>query len=112
MLSFFPLTRLLPAILTLTLMLAAGCAPQIGAECASDNECPSGARCDLSVEGGLCTVRDCRPGECPEDATCVVIDRHTSFCLKSCESDDACRKGHRCYEAGEQAETDYCFSAD
>ncbi|RAL23489.1 hypothetical protein DL240_04830 [Lujinxingia litoralis] len=111
MLRIFLAPRSLAIAFAAALLLTVGCAPQIGSECASDNECPSGARCDLSVKGGICTIRDCRPGECPEDSTCVAFDRHLSFCLKSCQSDEDCREGHRCVDGGQDHE-DYCFSAD
>lgn len=111
--QIFRLFRVLTAALAIIAMsfVISGCAPQIGDACEANNDCPTGTICDRSVEGGFCTIRDCRVGECPSEAVCVSFDRHRAFCMKSCSGDDDCRDGHRCIDDQER-ELSYCFVAD
>lgn len=111
--QFFRLLHvLIPALAALAIiLLAMGCAPQIGDACEANNDCPTGAVCDRSVAGGFCTIRDCRPGDCPSESVCARFDRHRAFCMRSCSSDDDCRDGHRCID-DEELDLSYCFVAD
>ena len=112
------------------LALAAGCSPKIGDNCTVSTDCSAtGDRlCDITEPGGYCTVFNCEPDSCPDDAACInfgstlsVGDPNVpgnadggvlagctasqdnspyqrSFCLASCESDGDCRGGYRCIE--------------
>lgn len=91
-------------------IFATGCEPQIGDACDGEQDCPSAATCDRSVEDGLCTIRDCRPGTCPSEAVCIEYARHEAFCMKSCEDDGDCRDGHQCIDDDHDAR--YCFIGD
>jgi hypothetical protein len=97
-------------VLLLAVCLTA-CAPQIGDACDSDQDCPAGVICDRSVEGGLCTIRNCRPSTCPSESICVVFDRHEAYCMRSCTSDEECRADHRCL-LDEEKGVSYCFVDD
>lgn len=101
--------------LLLALLLTLGCSPEIGDECATSTDCSqSGDRlCDITQPGGYCTMFNCEPGDCPDEASCVIFgvapstlpgceDPHgvtpyqRSFCLKTCDNDDDCRSGYEC----------------
>lgn len=101
--------------LLLAIVLALGCSPEIGDECAISTDCSqSGDRlCDITQPGGYCTVFNCEPGDCPDEASCIlfgvapstlsgcedpagVTPYQRSFCLKTCERDDDCRSGYEC----------------
>jgi hypothetical protein len=92
-------------------LFVAGCAPEIGDACDTSTDCSqNGDRlCDVSQQGGYCTVFDCTKGSCPEEATCVVFgvspsevdacvnDTGTSpsqrsFCMFKCSDDSDCRE--------------------
>lgn len=96
-----------------------GCQPEIGDECQSSTDCAAGGDrlCDITQPGGYCTIFNCEPGTCPEEATCVLFsaDRSTvagcedaygtspfqrSFCMASCESESDCRSGYSCIDVG------------
>lgn len=59
--------------LVLGVLLAAGCGKEIGDECIVASDCsPNGDRqCDVSSQGGYCTVRGCDFNTCPDEAVCV-----------------------------------------
>lgn len=101
--------------LLLALLLTLGCSPEIGDECSTSTDCSqSGDRlCDVSQPGGYCTMFNCEPGDCPDEASCVIFGvtpstlpgcedpfgvtpYQRSFCLKTCESDGDCRSGYEC----------------
>ena len=87
------------------------CSSQIGDQCQHRDDCPTGAVCDRSVEDGFCTVRDCRIGECPSESVCVEYTRHEAFCMRSCQTDDDCRRDHRCIDDADVGKS-YCFIDD
>ncbi len=62
----------LPIIITL-LALTFGCGKEIGDECVVPSDCsPNGDRqCDLSSNGGYCTIAGCDYNTCPEEAACI-----------------------------------------
>lgn len=92
---------------------AASCKPEIGDECSVSTDCSStGDRlCDTTQPGGYCTIYNCEPGTCPEEAICVAFEISKSdvcedpqlssrlqrnFCMRSCEGNDDCRGGYSC----------------
>ena len=52
-----------------------GCSPKIGDECATALDCSAlGDRlCDTTQPGGYCTIFNCEPDTCPEEAACVAF---------------------------------------
>jgi len=84
-------SAILFALLYLSLI---SCAPAIGDTCEGDANCNLQDRsfCDLSIPDGYCTLDNCNPGSCPDDAVCVAFDETTTFCLEACASDDDCRR--------------------
>jgi hypothetical protein len=73
--------------------------------------------CDISMPGGYCTIFNCEPGGCPEEAVCIAY-RNTlapvgacmdtasrarlerTFCMRRCKSDSDCRGGYACIDMG------------
>jgi hypothetical protein len=85
--------------------LAVGCAPRIGDGCYTQTNCSiNGDRvCDVTQPGGYCTVFDCSPDTCPDDAVCVRFEPDTprlsrNVCMRRCSSSGDCRqdKGYSC----------------
>lgn len=79
-----------------------GCSMEIGDECTENVDCStSGDRvCDITAPGGYCTVLDCEPDTCPEEAVCVAWGEGLSertFCMRHCGSGDDCREGYTCF---------------
>jgi hypothetical protein len=100
-------------LVALALTLAAGCKPKIGDDCSVSTDCSStGDRlCDTTQPGGYCTIFNCEPGTCPEEAYCVAFltapslvcedpqdpDRlQRTFCMRRCDNDGDCRGGYDC----------------
>lgn len=98
-------------------LLALGCAPQIGDDCDTSQDCSQGGErlCDVTQPDGYCTVFNCEPGSCPDNSVCVVfavdessvpecVDPNTlsrftrSFCLRTCEGRSDCRSGYDCFD--------------
>jgi hypothetical protein len=95
------------------LLVAAGCKPEIGDECQVSTDCSNvGDRlCDTTQPGGYCTIFNCEPGTCPEEAICVAFKTSTSaacpdpqggtrlqrtFCMRNCDDNSDCRGGYKC----------------
>jgi hypothetical protein len=91
----------------------AGCKPKIGEDCATSVDCSiSGDRlCDVTQPSGYCTVFNCEPNQCPDEAACVAFSEGTcssvivstrfrrTFCMRTCEDDSDCRGGsYRCID--------------
>jgi hypothetical protein len=113
-----PRAWLFAKIITLLLSLVfVACKPEIGDECELSTDCSAtGDRlCDLTQPGGYCTMFNCEPGSCPEEAVCIGYGNVLSsapacrdpqasrrlqrtFCLKSCDSHDDCRGGYDCVD--------------
>jgi hypothetical protein len=93
----------------------AGCRAKIGDDCVTPLDCSTlGDRlCDTTQPDGYCTLFNCEPDTCPEEAVCVVFRgeldpacgplddaRHArftqSFCMRVCEEADDCRSGYEC----------------
>jgi hypothetical protein len=103
--------------------LALGCQPDIGDACTLPSDCSaSGDRiCDTTFSSqGYCTIFNCEPGGCPEEAVCVAYKGVVSsvdgcrstqegqrlertFCMKACDSRDDCRTedGFTCVDLAE-----------
>jgi hypothetical protein len=95
------------------------CKPEIGDDCTVSTDCSAtGDRiCDTTQPGGYCTIFNCEPGTCPEEAVCIAfggsvstrpecVDRQgtspfqRTFCMVKCEGDDDCRDGYECIDMG------------
>jgi hypothetical protein len=102
------------------LTFAVGCSPKIGDKCTVSTDCSAaGDRlCDITEPGGYCTIFNCEPDSCPDDAACIDFGTmlsvgpvagctvsqgdspyQRSFCMASCTSDSDCRGGYKCLEA-------------
>lgn len=101
--------------LALSLALAAawlsGCTPHIGDHCNLNTDCSlQGTRvCDNAQPNGYCTVFNCAPNTCPDNAACVMLypevpgcsyDGYSTpsrtqrtMCLAWCTKDSDCRSG-------------------
>jgi hypothetical protein len=96
-------------------ILGVACAPKIGDDCSSSTDCSqNGDRlCDTTQPGGYCTVFNCEPDTCPEEAQCVAFDQtldpacvdpqswarfERTFCMRRCDNDGDCRSGYVCYD--------------
>lgn len=92
--------------------LALGCNPKIGDDCSTSTDCSTnGDRlCDTTQPGGYCTMFNCEPDTCPEEAQCIAFDSTLSpvcpdrvsarfertYCMRRCESNGDCRGGYEC----------------
>lgn len=83
-----------------------GCAKKIGDPCRTSTDCSiNGDRiCDLTQREGYCTIPECDPNSCPDDALCVEFEAHTPrlarrYCMQPCTRDQDCRAGYVCMEA-------------
>ncbi len=96
---------------------AFGCTPHIGDDCTVSTNCSaSGDRlCDITEPGGYCTIFNCEPDSCPDNAICVNFGTQLSsvgqcavsqgnspyqrsFCMAACGSDGDCRAGYSCLD--------------
>lgn len=93
------------SLLVFVLLFASACAAEIGDECSTSVDCsPEGNRmCDVAQPGGYCTVKNCTPDSCPDDALCVRFGDEPrferDFCMAACESSSDCRDAYDCTEA-------------
>jgi hypothetical protein len=103
----------------LTILLVA-CQPEIGDECQVSTDCSAvGDRlCATDQPDGYCTIFNCEPGTCPEEAVCVGFGTDLSsvsgacedpqgssrfqrtFCMARCDEDADCRSGYACIDMG------------
>lgn len=101
---------------------ALGCQPNIGDDCRNHSECAySGNRiCEPNFPGGYCTIFNCEPGTCPDEAVCVAYGSVPSprpecadptnrrlqrtFCMAKCEERDDCRsdEGYDCVDLADE----------
>lgn len=95
-------------------LVATGCQPGVGSACTLSTDCgTTGALvCDTSEFQGYCTVEDCVPNECPNNAACVLFNPEVpgcapndrvqgsrigqQFCMATCGSNSNCRDGYEC----------------
>jgi hypothetical protein len=104
--------------------LIVGCAPKIGDHCSISTDCSAnGDRlCDTTQPGGYCTIFNCEPNSCPEEAVCVAFNEKScpdttpaagdagvansvqsvrfqrTFCMLTCNGDGDCRSGYVCLD--------------
>lgn len=87
----------------LALLAAPSCKKVIGDSCTTGIDCSlQGDRvCDTTQVGGYCTIQNCDPGACPDDAVCVAFNAQAPrltrrFCMAACNDDSDCRDEYRC----------------
>jgi len=108
------IANLVLAVIALMGLLASGCQPGVGSPCTLSTDCgTTGALvCDTSQFEGYCTVEDCVPDECPNNAACVLFNPEIpgcapndhaqgsrigqQFCMATCGSSSNCRDGYEC----------------
>jgi hypothetical protein len=96
--------------------LAFGCQPDIGDSCKIHTDCSvTGTRiCEPNLPGGYCTIFNCEPGKCPDEAVCVAYGvgpsgkrecaspqiqrRERTFCMARCSEQSDCRSGYECID--------------
>ncbi len=106
--------RLLPLLAA----LSAGCQPKIGDSCTQNTDCSAdGTRfCEPNMPDGYCTIFNCEPNTCPDEAVCVAYQSVLStkpecadqldqrlertFCMRNCSSNGDCRAGYACIDLG------------
>jgi hypothetical protein len=95
-------------------LFSMGCTPQVGDSCVLSTDCGTTGNlvCDTSAFEGYCTQVDCVPGQCPNNAACILFnpsvpgcgydDRQAGsrigeqFCMATCSSNSDCRVGYVC----------------
>jgi len=104
-------------LVSVVALCAVACGHDIGDKCSTSVDCSqAGDRlCDITQPDGYCTIFNCEPDSCPEEAACVVFNAALSnakacedpnglsrfarsFCLFKCSSNDDCRKGYECQD--------------
>lgn len=97
--------RLALALSALVAALLGGCRPEVGDSCKLSTDCSiTGDRlCDTSQPDGYCTIFNCDPGSCPDEAVCVEFHRSAErfsrrFCVRECEAASDCREGYVCVD--------------
>src|SRR5690606_19404432 len=112
--SLMPL-RLHSVLIAAVLAVGSGCTPEIGDECQTAIDCSTlGDRlCDTSQPGGYCTVFNCEPDTCEDEAVCVAFANELdpacqgvddgrfgrfgrTFCMRVCDKTSDCRSGYEC----------------
>lgn len=83
-------------VLVASLWLLTACGSAIGDSCGNNQDCPTSSYCDLTMPGGLCTIQDCREGDCPDGSVCVTFENESSYCMARCDSDGDCRGDYTC----------------
>jgi hypothetical protein len=84
------------AALLIFALLSVGCTPSIGDACEANGDCDTDHVCDLSQDGGYCTITPCPRAGCPGGSVCVHFDELSSWCMQACGVFDYCREGYRC----------------
>ncbi len=102
------------AAIVAVLVLTVACTREIGDSCTTGTDCSQtgGRTCDTTMPGGYCTVANCEPDSCPEEAACMGFVSAPStadscsglndsrelrqFCMRRCSSQDDCRGGYIC----------------
>lgn len=101
-----PSRACLAALLVLALpAFLVGCPRRIGDGCTTSIECSINAdrRCDTAQPSGYCTIPECDPDRCPDEALCVEFYANVPrlarrFCMHSCRTDGDCRGGYTCVQ--------------
>jgi hypothetical protein len=102
--------------MALLLAVVVACQPKIGDKCSTGTDCSQtgGRACDTTMPGGYCTMPNCEPDGCPEEAACIAFALSPStlslcksanesrglraFCMRRCSSQDDCRAGYACLD--------------
>jgi hypothetical protein len=102
------------AAMAAVLAVNVACSREIGDKCSTGTECSQtgGRTCDTTMPGGYCTIANCEPDTCPEEAACIGFSMKPStaeacssldddrglrrFCMRRCSSQDDCRGGYIC----------------
>lgn len=112
----WPGPRLQAAAVVAAAATVAGCAPHIGDHCNVNSDCSlqGNLQCDTSQPEGYCTLFNCMPNTCQNNATCVAVNAsvpgcpyddymspsrtNLNMCLESCTKDSDCRtsEGYVC----------------
>ena len=89
----------------LALGAGVGCKPSVGDSCKLSTDCSvTGDRlCDTSMPDGYCTIFNCNPNNCPDNAACVEFHQGNArfsrrFCLAMCGKPSDCRPGYVCID--------------
>lgn len=104
-------TRTLLAAFALAALPAMGCKAIIGDACQTNLDCSEdGDRvCDRTQPNGYCTILDCEPNTCPQEAVCVQFFdgvQSRNYCMRKCKNDGACdRSNYECVEPTEGLST-------
>jgi hypothetical protein len=104
-------------LLILAVLCSAACSQKIGDSCKTTADCTSGSDrlCDRTLPGGYCTIFNCEPGGCPDEAICIgyrsslgstpECENHQqatrlerTFCMRKCSKDSDCREGYACMD--------------
>src|ERR1700742_4287558 len=103
-------------------LLLGGCQPNIGDACTQHTDCSAtGNRlCEPNLPGGYCTIFNCEPHSCPDEAACVAygvapsVNRlcavqqeqrlERTFCMRRCSGDGDCRAGYACVDLSPPAD--------
>lgn len=72
------------------------CGATVGDACEVDADCGQRLVCEHTLPGGYCTLSDCALRGCPEEGVCIHFDAHTSYCMRPCDTGDACRDEYLC----------------
>lgn len=93
------------------LVFAMGCQPHIGDACTLPSDCSAAGNrlCEPRFPGGYCTIFNCSPNKCPDEALCISYGNVVSsdpecanlanprlertFCMLACSSNSDCRTG-------------------
>jgi hypothetical protein len=117
--------RLRPDVFALVLaaVAAAGtaaCTPKIGGKCTVNTDCSitNTRSCDTSQPDGYCTIFNCSPNTCPDNAACVAFQASVpgcryddydspsraarTLCMETCQSNSNCRDGYECADPTQQ----------
>lgn len=76
--------------------VVAGCTPSIGDGCEANSDCDTDQLCDLSQDGGYCTITPCPRTGCPGGSVCVEFEERNSWCMQKCGLFAYCREGYTC----------------
>ncbi|HEY5959392.1 MAG TPA: hypothetical protein VIV60_22695 [Polyangiaceae bacterium] len=119
------LTRL--AVLLAVVSTLVGCGTEIGAKCTTGTDCSQtgGRVCDTTMPSGYCTIPNCDPDSCPDEAACIAFvtgpstapvcqELHETrtvraFCMRRCSSQGDCRSGYVCQDV---SQTDWAERID
>lgn len=107
-------------LVAIAAILTVACEPEIGDSCVTAADCTSSTDriCDATQPGGYCTLFNCEPDGCPEEAACVAFRTfegeaaacrddqggsrlQRTFCMRRCSTDSDCRSGYACLNIDE-----------